>query len=79
MSSSFDNDKGFFQLILGVQRQNPGKFLMDNMDVRRCKAQKHDTRPEIADKDETTEVLVSRDKDPALTMSGAEQVNIRGL
>ena len=77
MSSSFDNDKGVFQLILGVQRQNPGQFLMNSLDVRRRETQKDDACPEVANEHETAEVFVSRNKDPALVMGSAQQIYVR--
>ena len=76
MSSGFDNDKGIFQLVLGVQRQNSGQFLMNNLDVRRQETQKDDACLEVANEHETAEVFISSNKDPALVMGSAQQIYV---
>jgi len=76
MSSSFDNDKGILQLTLRVQRQNPGQFLMNSLNIRWQETQKDDACPKVANEHKTAEVLISSYKDPALIMSSAQQSGV---
>ena len=79
MPACFNHDECSLQLILGVEGQDPGQFLMHRCDFGQQHSKENDARTEIADEHQPAEVFVSRDEDPVPPVRNVEQFQITCL